>query len=139
MVFQGPHAYVSPDWYAGRGLVPTWNYVAVHAYGVPRLLTEEAEATAALAALSATMEAGLAPKPPWTMEQLSDSARRALVRGIVAFEIELARLEGKQKLNQNRSAEDRAGVVAALRTLGDADARAVASAMVECERDCATP
>ena len=111
----------------------------MHAYGVPRLLTEEAEATAALAALSATMEAGLVPKPPWTMEQLSDSARRALVRGIVAFEIELARLEGKQKLNQNRSAEDRAGVIAALRTLGDADARAVASAMVVCERDSAMP
>jgi len=133
VVFQGPHAYVSPDWYAARGLVPTWNYVAVHGYGVPRLLTDEAAATAALAALSATMEAGLAPKPPWTMDQLPAGARRSLVRGIVAFEIELARLEGKQKLNQNRSADDRAGVIAALRALGGGDALAMASAMVERE------
>jgi transcriptional regulator len=137
VVFQGPHAYVSPDWYAGRGLVPTWNYVAVHGYGVPRLLTDEAAAMAALAALSAVMEAGLAPKPPWTMDQLSEGARRALVRGIVAFEIELARLEGKQKLNQNRSAADRAGVIAALQALGGADAHAMASAMGQRERDSA--
>ena len=137
VVFQGPHAYVSPDWYAARGLVPTWNYVAVHGYGVPRLLTDEAAATAALVALSATMEASLAPKPPWAMDQLPESARRALVRGIVAFEIELVRLEGKQKLNQNRSAADRAGVIAALRALGGADALAVASAMAEREDEAA--
>jgi transcriptional regulator len=135
VVFQGPHAYVSPDWYAASGLVPTWNYIAVHGYGVPRLLTDEAAATGALAALSATMEAALAPKPPWTMDQLSESARRALVRGIVAFEIELVRLEGKQKLNQNRSAADRAGVIAALRALDGADARALARAMVEREAE----
>ena len=85
VVFQGPHAYVSPDWYAGRGLVPTWNYVAVHGYGVPRLLTGEAAASAALAALSRVMEAGLAPKLPWSMDQLSETARRGLVRGVVAF------------------------------------------------------
>jgi transcriptional regulator len=129
VVFQGPHAYVSPDWYAGRGLVPTWNYVAVHGYGVPRLLTGEAAASAALAALSRVMEAGLAPKPPWSMDQLSETARRGLVRGVVAFEIELARLEGKQKLNQNRSADDRAGVVAALEAAGDEGSLAMARTM----------
>jgi transcriptional regulator len=59
------------------------------------------------------------------------------VRGIVAFEIELARLEGKQKLNQNRSAADRAGVIAALQALGGADAHAMASAMGQRERDSA--
>ena len=71
------------------------------------------------------------------MDQLSESARRALVRAIVAFEIELVRLEGKQKLNQNRSAADRAGVIAALRALDGANARAVASAMVEREGEAA--
>jgi transcriptional regulator len=130
-VFQGPHAYVSPDWYANSGLVPTWNYIAVHGYGVPRLLAGEEQATAALAALSAFMEAGLAPKPPWTLDRIAESARRALVRGIVAFEIELTRLEGKQKLNQNRTAQDRAGVVAALRAHGGAERCALAEAMVE--------
>ena len=133
VVFQGPHAYVSPDWYAASGLVPTWNYVAVHGYGVPRLLEGEAAATAALAALSDAMEAGLAPKPPWRLERLSESARRGLVRGIVAFEIELLRLEGKQKLNQNRSAADRAGVIAALEAQGDAESLAMARAMSERE------
>jgi transcriptional regulator len=130
-VFQGPHAYVSPDWYANNGLVPTWNYIAVHGYGVPRVLADEEQATAALAALSAFMEAGLAPKPPWTIDKVGESARRALVRGIVAFEIELTRLEGKQKLNQNRTAQDRAGVIAALQAQGGAEGRALAEAMVE--------
>lgn len=129
VVFQGPHAYVSPDWYAGKGLVPTWNYVAVHGYGVPRLLEDEAAATGALVALSAEMEAALAPKPPWTLDKLTESARRALLRGIVAFEIELTRLAGKRKLNQNRSAADRAGVIAALRAQGGAEALAMAAAM----------
>jgi len=139
VVFQGPHAYVSPDWYAAGGLVPTWNYVAVHGYGVPRLLEGETAATTALAALSDAMEAGLAPKPPWSLGQLSESARRGLVRGIVAFEIELARLEGKQKLNQNRSAEDRAGVIAALEAQGDAEALAMAQAMRQREEAAAAP
>jgi transcriptional regulator len=135
LVFQGPHAYVSPDWYADRGLVPTWNYLAVHGYGVPRLLEDDVAATGALVALSATMEASLAPKPPWTIDQVSESARRALLRGIVAFEIELVRLEGKQKLNQNRTAADRAGVIAALRALGGAEALAMAATMSAQEAD----
>jgi transcriptional regulator len=132
-VFQGPHSYVSPDWYAARGLVPTWNYLSVHAYGLPRILADEAAATAALEALSGVMEAGLAPKPPWTLDRLSESARRGLVRGIVAFEIELVRLEGKQKLNQNRTAADRVGVIRALRDQGGAEALALAQAMAERE------
>jgi transcriptional regulator len=139
LVFQGPHAYVSPDWYAGRGLVPTWNYLAVHGYGVPRLLEGEAAAADALVQLSATMEATLAPKPPWTMHELSETARRALLRGIVAFEIELVRLEGKQKLNQNRTAADRAGVIAALRAQGGAEALAIAEAMSAQKTAAATP
>jgi transcriptional regulator len=133
VVFQGPHAYVSPDWYAASGLVPTWNYIAVHGYGIPRLLEDETPATAALVALTDAMEAGLAPKAPWTLERVSERARRGLVRGIVAFEIELLRLEGKQKLNQNRSAADRAGVIAALEAQGDAESRAMAQAMRERE------
>jgi transcriptional regulator len=128
-VFQGPHAYVSPDWYAGRGLVPTWNYLAVHAYGVPRILERDIAVTAALSRLTATMEAGLAPKPPWTLSELAEPSLAALKRGVVAFEIEIARLQGKRKLNQNRTAADRAGVIEALEASGAHEARAVASAM----------
>jgi transcriptional regulator len=130
-VFQGPHAYVSPDWYAGRGLVPTWNYLAVHAYGVPRILESDSAVTAALSRLTATMEAGLAPKPPWTLSELANSSLAALKRGVVAFEIEIARLEGKRKLNQNRTAADRAGVIKALEVSGEPESLAVASAMRE--------
>lgn len=118
VVFQGAHGYVSPDWYANPGLVPTWNYVAVHAYGVPRILAGDAEVMDALERLSAVMEEGLRPKRPWTMDAVPETTLAALKRGIVAFEIEIARLDGKRKLNQNRTAADRAGVVEALEARG---------------------
>ncbi|HEX3208498.1 MAG TPA: FMN-binding negative transcriptional regulator [Geminicoccaceae bacterium] len=130
-VFQGPHAYVSPDWYAGRGLVPTWTYVAVHAYGVPRILDSGIAVTAALSRLTAIMESSLAPKPPWTLSELAEPRLAALKRGVVAFEIEIARLEGKRKLNQNRTAADRAGAIEALEASGAPEARAVARAMLD--------
>ena len=128
-IFQGPHVYVSPDWYASRGLVPTWNYLAVHAYGVPRILEDEAAVTEALARLTRTMEAGLAPKPPWSIAEVAAPSLAALRRGVVAFEIEIARLEGKRKLNQNRTAADRAGVISALEASGEPDGLAVAKVM----------
>lgn len=129
VVFQGPHTYISPDWYATRGLVPTWNYLAVHAYGTPSLLESEDAIRAALAALGATMEAGLAPKPPWTMDQVAESTLRSLIGAIVAFEIGIERLEGKRKLNQNRAPRDRAAVIAALEAQDTPDATAVARHM----------
>ena len=128
-LFQGPHVYVSPDWYAARGLVPTWNYLAVHAYGVARILESEAAVTEALARLTRTMEEGLAPKLPWTLAEIAAPSLRALKRGIVAFEIEIERLEGKRKLNQNRTAADRAGVIRALETSGEPGGLAVAHLM----------
>jgi transcriptional regulator len=128
-VFQGPHVYVSPDWYASRGLVPTWNYLAVHAYGRPRVLEAEPAVTEALTRLTATMEASLAPKPPWTLTEIAEPSLRALKRGVVAFEIEILRLEGKRKLNQNRTPADRAGVIRALEASGEPEGLAVASAM----------
>jgi transcriptional regulator len=128
-VFQGPHIYVSPDWYAARGLVPTWNYLAVHAYGVPRILDDEAAVTEVLARLTRTMEEGLAPKPPWSPAEIAAPSLSALKRGIVAFEIEILRLQGKRKLNQNRTAADRAGVVRALEASGEPEGLAVARLM----------
>ena len=130
VVFHGPHAYVSPDWYTTPGLVPTWNYVAVHAYGVPQVIAEPDRVLALLADLSATAEATLAPKPPWTLDKVPTAARDALLGGIVAFEIVVTRLEGKQKLSQNRQPADIAGVETALRARGDEANRAVADLMV---------
>lgn len=126
-IFQGPHAYVSPDWYVSPDQVPTWNYLTVHAYGTPRLL--EGNEVAHLAELSAVNEAELAPKAPWTLDKLPAETVRALARGVVAFEIEIARLEGKAKLSQNRGADDLAGAAAGLRARGRENDLAVAELM----------
>ena len=126
-VFQGPHAYVSPDWYVSPDQVPTWNYLAVHAYGTPRLL--EGDELAHLAALSARNEADLAPKAPWTLEKMPAETVAAMAKGVVAFEIEIARLEGKAKLSQNRGADDIAGAAAGLRARGRENDLAVAELM----------
>ena len=118
IIFSGPHAFVSPTWYAGGVAVPTWNYMAVHAYGTARVLDNPA---AALAALVEKYEPAPVPAtimPPEFVEKLSAH--------IVAFEITVTRWEGKFKLSQNRSAADQAGVVQQLEALGEA---ALAAAM----------
>jgi transcriptional regulator len=126
-IFQGAHAYISPSWYAAELSVPTWNYVAVHAYGVPRLIEESAEVRRLLAALVPVYEAGL--PDPWSLERLPEEFVERLSRAIVGFEIPITRLEGKLKLSQNRSQADREGVVAALREYGDAMGVAMAGLM----------
>lgn len=132
--FHGANCYVSPDWYETAHMVPTWNYEAVHVYGVPRLLEGEEDALRLLAALSARYEADLLPKTPWTLAKMPPDLLRKLLRGIVAFEIPVARLEVKRKLSQNRSPADRAGVVAALRQRPDENSRAIAETMAALEK-----
>lgn len=122
-VFTGPHAYISPAWYAGEPNVPTWNYAAVHAYGVPRLVEDPAAVAAMMERLVDVHEAGSGQ--PWRLASQPDDYRQAMIRGIVAFEIPVARLEGKSKLSQNKTAADRAGVVAALRDASDPQALAL--------------
>jgi transcriptional regulator len=112
-VFHGPHGYISPSWYVRKNAVPTWNYVAVHVYGTPRIVDDPAAALAMQGRLVAAHEAG--SPTPWTIDGLPDSFVEGQLRAIVNFEIPIARIEGKFKLNQNRSPEDRAGVVAGLR------------------------
>jgi transcriptional regulator len=128
-VFPGPHAYVSPSWYGQHPSVPTWNYVAVHAYGVPRLVEDAGRVRALLGRLVRAFEDGRST--PWRMDSLSDAYLEGMMRGIVAFEIPIDRLEGKAKLSQNRSAADRARVCAGLAAEGDPLARAVADLMAE--------
>jgi transcriptional regulator len=127
VVFQGPHAYVSPAWYQVQPSVPTWNYLAVHAYGVPALVEEPARVKAFLARLVQVYE-GSRPAP-WRLDSLPDEYVDGMLRGIVAFEIPIDRLEGKAKLGQNRSAADQAGVRAELEATGDPLSRAVAELM----------
>lgn len=126
-VFLGPHAYVSPGWYAVHPSVPTWNYVAVHAYGRPVLIEEPARVKALLDRLVNTFEAGRAE--PWRFEALAADYVDGMIRGIVAFELPIDRLEGKAKLSQNRGAEDRTGAIQGLEATGHPLAAATAALM----------
>jgi transcriptional regulator len=121
-VFFGPHAYVSPTWYATAPAVPTWNYAAIHAYGRPRVL-EGSEATR-----DAVGRLVQEHDPAWRLADQSAEYISGMLRGIVAFEMPIERLEGKLKLSQNRPAADRPGIVRALRAGGEVE-RAVADLM----------
>ena len=128
VVFQGAHAYVSPRWYGHDGkAVPTWNYMAVHAYGTPRVVKEDDSTHAHLEHLVSTQEAAM--PEPWSLDGQSPDYLAAMRRGIVAFEIPIARLEAKAKLSQNKTPEERAGVIAALETAGDPLAGMLADVM----------
>ena len=118
VVFSGPHAYVSPTWYATAPAVPTWNYVAVHAYGTPIVVDDVTQSRTHLGQLAATYEADR--DRPWRIDEQPKDFIDKLVPGVVAFEIPISRIEGKFKLSQNRSEADRRGVVAGLRTAGEA-------------------
>lgn len=126
VIFTGPHAYVSPAWYETAPAVPTWNYTAVHAYGVPRIVSDRERFAAMLRELVEFYEAPRAER--WSGEMPAEF-RDKLMQGIVGVEIEITRLEGKFKLSQNRSEQDRAGVIAALERAGDQTEREVAALM----------
>ena len=128
-VFAGPDAYISPDWYATPHQVPTWNYIAVHAAGRPRVLADDGGVQRLLEDLSAQSEARLPGKKPWTVDKLTAEVYVRMRRGIVAFELPIERSEGKWKLSQNRAPADREGAASALEALDDPNARAVARAM----------
>ena len=128
VVFSGAHAYVSPSWYATHPAVPTWYYVAVHASGTGALVEDAEQVRALLADLVHVYES---PGPEaWSFEALPADYVAGMQRGIVAFEIPIARLEGKAKLSQNRDAVDRGRTREALAASDDPVARAVAALMV---------
>jgi transcriptional regulator len=128
VVFTGPHAYISPAWYQEQATVPTWNYAVVHATGTPRLVSDEAALRAMVMRLVDTHEAPLGR--PWNVGR-AESVMDVELEGIVGFEIPIDRLEGKFKLNQNRSRADQEGVVRALEASSDPSEREVARLMRE--------
>ena len=104
------NAYVSPDWYDRRtDQVPTWNYVAVEIEGTARLLDDDA-LLAQIDRLSDVHEATLYPKPRWTRDKVSTASMKGMLAAIEAYEIGDVTMRGTRKLNQNKSAADRAGV-----------------------------
>lgn len=127
VVFWGPHAYISPAWYDTANQVPTWNYETVHAYGTARIVEDQAKTLATLRELVDTYEGGFAQ--PWRMENLPPGMAEGMTRGLMAFEIEIERLEGKAKLSQNKSAKDREQAAAMLESLGGEDNSRTAALM----------
>ena len=116
-IFQGPHAYVSPRWYATTALVPTWNYAVVHAYGRPVIVDDAAAKLAVIERLVSVQEAVM--PEPWRVDEVPGDYRDMQLSGIVVFEIEITRLVGKFKMSQDKAPADRAGVIAALEARDD--------------------
>lgn len=127
-VFSGPHAYVSPSWYEEGGTVPTWNYVAVHAYGAFHPVEDR---DGLLDILRRSVTAYESPRPePWAFDESAPHVEKML-KAIVGFRIEITRLEGKWKLSQNHPEERRRKVVRALADRPDLDSKAIADLMGE--------
>jgi transcriptional regulator len=129
VIFQGPHSYISPSWYAEKLNVPTWNYAVVHAYGKPRILEDEAEIYHFLQVLTQQSEAQF--EQPWRVDALPDDWVYKKFAGIVAFEMEISRLEGKFKMSQNRPQGDQVRVTTTLKESGEPANVAVAQIMEE--------
>ncbi|WZO97695.1 FMN-binding negative transcriptional regulator [Isosphaeraceae bacterium EP7] len=127
-VFSGPHAYISPTWYAETGMVPTWNYVAVHAYGILTPVEGRDDLLDILRRSVDVYEAGR--QPPWLFDESGVNVD-GLLKAIVGFRIELTRLEGKWKLGQNHPEPRRRRTAEALRSQPDADSIAIAALMEE--------
>lgn len=134
VIFGGPHSYISPSWYPeGEPAVPTWNYVTVQAYGVPRVIEDSSEVRALLGELVDSNEAGL--DPAWSLDSQADEYVERMMRGVVAFELTVERIEAKAKLSQNKSDGTRLGAAEALDRQGWGD---VASEVARLMRDAGT-
>jgi transcriptional regulator len=123
VVFQGPHAYVSPRWYEDRERVPTWNYAAVHAYGLPKIIGEKKAKRESQRRLVELMDPQWLPKH----DALSPKYVEMMLEGIVNFEIVVTRLETRWKLSQNRGRREMELIAAQLDRSGDSTERALAA------------
>ena len=125
VIFSGPHSYISPAWYEKQVTVPTWNYVTVHAYGAPVLVHETGRVRQLVTDLTHRYQPG---PEGWTVAN-AEPIMETELKAIVGFEIAIDRIEGKFKLNQNRSEADQRGVVRALERSSDRDQREIAELM----------
>src|SRR5579863_840124 len=135
-IFPGPEAYISPAWYATKRatgkVVPTWNYVAVHAYGRLEFFEDPVRLRSLVGRLTERHESR---RPaPWAVDDAPKEFVDAQLKAIVGFEMVIERLEGKWKLSQNRTAEDRAGAIAGLKEEGGPAEQAVAVLMSDREK-----
>jgi transcriptional regulator len=128
VIFSAHDAYITPSFYPTKArdgkVVPTWNYVAVHAYGTVRFVSDPTELRRHLEALTSRHESSR--ERPWAVSDAPEDYIARQLGAIVGVEIAITRLEGKWKMSQNRGAEDIDGVIAGLEVSGDAAAREVA-------------
>jgi transcriptional regulator len=124
VIFMGPHTYISPTWY-NHVNVPTWNYQAVHLYGQPRIVSEREGTYEMLARLVSRNEGN----PSYRLESLPQDFVAKEIKGIVAFQIEVTRIEANYKLSQNRNDEDYHNIIAHLHERDDEMSHQVAEAM----------
>jgi transcriptional regulator len=126
-IFQGPEAYITPSWYETKRetgkVVPTWNYVAVHAYGTVEFFDDRERLRDVVTRLTERQEAPRAA--PWAVTDAPADFIDVMLKGIVGFAMPIVRLEGKWKMSQNRPPADRAGVVDGLEAEGRADLAAL--------------
>lgn len=128
-IFNGPQHYISPSWYPTKQetgkVVPTWNYVAVHAYGNLEIHDDPDWLRAHVAELTAKHESAF--PQPWSPDDAPPDYIRQLLNGIVGIELPIAKLEGKWKVSQNRPAQDRAGVSTGLEAQHNPESDAMAA------------
>jgi transcriptional regulator len=125
-IANGPHAYISPDWYGLANRVPTWSYVAVELNGRCSPLSN-AELVRLLDVISAEHEARLAPKAPWVRDDLSPGFFEGLLKGISGFALEIAEWRGTKKIDQDKPADVRARLADALAAQGETEMAALIS------------
>ena len=133
-IFHGPHTYISPTWYQATGrdaerVVPTWNYVTVHAIGTFQLIEDRERLHAVVQRTVETYERDM--PDPWAMAEVDAEFQEQLLDGIVGFEIVIDELQGKWKLNQNHDEARRRNVIQALQQAGGEDQRAIAELMTQ--------
>ncbi len=126
LIFGGPNTYISPTWYNHLN-VPTWNYIAVHLYGLPRVIDGGDELRGILSRLVRRYETNSS----YRLETLPSDFAEKEMRGTVGFQVKVTRLEANFKLSQNRNDEDYASVVQHLKARGDEQSVAIAAEMMK--------
>jgi len=126
VIFQGPHSYISPSWYETMKAVPTWNYVSIHVYGKLEIIDNQQVIIDSLDDLVKKYEK---PDSPYHLSDMDPSFIEGMSKGIVAFKINITKIEAKAKLSQNHSAERQELIIKHLENTSEQDNLGVASLM----------
>ena len=137
LIYSGTNGYIHPGWYPSKAkdgkVVPTWNYTAVHVYGMCRVMGDVDDLRTHVAELSDQQEQSRAV--PWALDDAPDDYVAVMLRGIVGIQFDITRIEGKKKLSQNRSQPDRQGVITGLRMDGAEQDLQLADAVEQAAED----